>query len=271
VSNEPPDSGDPRTLSQVASRLSRRREGKLRVHPGPGADPDSPLLGIRGKSGAVRAAIFGVNDGLVSNLSLIMGFMGAAVSNSVVLLAGVAGLLSGSFSMGAGEYVSMRVQRELFERLLHIEAHELATEPEEEHQELKAIYEQKGFPSHLAQEVTDVIMRDPDVALETHAREELGLDPGELGSPWGASISSFVTFMAGAAIPMLPFVFASGTAAALAAIAASAVALFSVGAAMSVITGRRALFSGIRMLLIGGTAAAVTYAIGTVLHVTGGV
>jgi vacuolar iron transporter family protein len=263
------DLGDPKTLARLASRLANRRDGKLRVHTGPVADPDSPTLGVRGKSGALRAAIFGMNDGLVSNLSLIMGFTGAAVSNGVILLAGVAGLLAGSFSMGAGEYVSMRVQRELFERLLHIEAHELATEPEEEREELEAIYQQKGFPRHLAQQVTEVIMRDPQVALETHAREELGLDPDELGSPWSAAISSFVTFTAGAIVPLLPFAFASGTAATIAAIVASAAALFGVGAAMSLITGRRLVVAGARMLFIGTAAAAISFGIGSLFHVAG--
>jgi len=251
----------------VAARLSGRRDGKLRVHPGPVGDPDSSAIGARGKSGALRAAIFGVNDGLVSNLALIMGFAGAAVENNVVLLAGVAGLLAGAFSMGAGEYVSMRVQRELFERLLHLEAHELATEPEEEHEELRAIYETKGFPSHLADQVATVIMQDPEIALQTHAREELGLDPDELGSPWGAAVSSFLTFTVGAAVPLIPFIFLAGTAATLLSIGASAAALFTVGATMSLITGRHALWSGLRMLLIGGGAAAITYGVGHLLHV----
>jgi VIT1/CCC1 family predicted Fe2+/Mn2+ transporter len=234
------------------------------------ADRQKMSLGAGGKSGAIRAAIFGVNDGLVSNLSLIMGFTGAAVSNRVVLLAGVAGLLAGAFSMGAGEYISMRVQRELFERLLHLEAHELATEPEEEHEELREIYERKGFPPHLARQVTEVVMRDPEVALETHAREELGLDPEELGSPWGAAISSFATFAVGAAVPLAPFVLTSGLPAALGAIAASGLALFAVGASMSIFTGRHKLLSGVRMLLVGGAAAAITFGVGRALHVGAG-
>jgi VIT1/CCC1 family predicted Fe2+/Mn2+ transporter len=221
-----------------------------------------------GRSGALRAAIFGVNDGLVSNLSLIMGVTGASVSNHFILVAGVAGLLAGAFSMGGGEYVSMRVQRELFERLLHIEAHELATEPEEERDELRRIYEDKGFPPHLAEQVTDVVMRDPKVALETHAREELGLDPDELGSPWAAAISSFLTFCLGAAVPLLPFVFGSGTGAALVAIAASGIALFGVGGSMSLLTGRPMWLSGGRMLAIGGTLAAATYGVGHLLNVS---
>jgi VIT1/CCC1 family predicted Fe2+/Mn2+ transporter len=209
-----------------------------------------------------------VNDGLVSNLSLIMGVTGASASNRFILLAGVAGLLAGAFSMGAGEYISMRVQRELFERLLQLEAHELATEPDEEHRELRQIYEAKGFPPDLAEQVAAVIMRDPKVALETHAREELGLDPNELGSPWAAATSSFVTFSFGAAIPLLPFVFGSGAAATLAAIVASGVALFAVGAAMSLLTGRAWLISGGRMLLIGASAAAITYGVGSLIGVS---
>jgi vacuolar iron transporter family protein len=211
-----------------------------------------------------------VNDGLVSNLSLIMGVTGAAVSNRVILLAGVAGLLAGAFSMGAGEYVSMKVQRELFERLLHLEAHELATDPESERRELQQIYERKGFPPDLVTAVTDTVMKDPDLALETHAREELGLDPNELGSPWGASLSSFVTFSVGASIPLLPFVFASGTAAQLTAIAASGIALFAVGASMSLLTNRPWWFSGLRMLLIGAVAATITFGIGKLIGVNVG-
>jgi VIT1/CCC1 family predicted Fe2+/Mn2+ transporter len=253
-------------LGRIASRLGSRGELRLRPHPGPGSDADKPL-GMGGKSGALRAAIFGVNDGLVSNLSLIMGVTGASVSNRFILLAGVAGLLAGAFSMGAGEYISMRVQRELFERLLHIEAHELATEPEEEHRELEAIYEAKGFPPDLARSVAEAVMKDPEVALETHAREELGLDPKELGSPWGAAVSSFLTFSVGAAVPLLPFVLGSGTAAALVAMGASAVALFVVGASMSLLTGRPPWLSGVRMLLVGGVAATITFGVGRLLHV----
>ena len=261
---------DPSVLSRIRKRLRSPRMPSLRPHPGPAHQGDEPI-GLGGKSGALRAAIFGVNDGLVSNLSLIMGVTGASVSNRVILVAGVAGLLAGAFSMGGGEYVSMRVQRELFERLLHIEAHELATEPDEEHQELRAIYEQRGFPRDLAQRVTEVVMADPKLSLDTHAREELGLDPEELGSPWGAAISSFVMFSLGAAVPLLPFAIGSGTAAVLAAIAASGTVLFSVGAAMSLLTGRPAWISGGRMLVIGGGLAAITYGVGTLLHVGAGV
>ncbi len=186
----------------------------------------------------------------------------------MIVLAGLAGLLAGAFSMGAGEYVSMRVQRELFERLIHIEAHELATDPDEEFQELQQIYIGKGFPPHLARQVTDVVMQDPQVALETHAREELGLDPDELGSPWAAAVTSFLTFCVGAVIPLVPFLFGSGRAAVIASVSASGVALLSVGASMAMITGRSPVRSGLRMLLVGAGAATITYVVGRLLHVS---
>jgi VIT1/CCC1 family predicted Fe2+/Mn2+ transporter len=253
----------------VARLTARRGRQALLPHPGPleGADTRRPGA----KSGALRAGIFGVNDGLVSNLSLIMGFTGASVTNHVVILAGIAGLLAGAFSMAAGEDVSMRVQRELFERLLHIEAHELATIPEQEVMELAAIYQRKGFPKELAEQAARVVMEDPEVALETHAREELGLDPDELGSPWGAALSSFVTFCIGAVVPLIPFVLGSGTAAVVGAIAASGVAIFAVGATMSILTGRSPWWSGARMLLVAAAAAAITFGVGSLLNVSVGV
>jgi VIT1/CCC1 family predicted Fe2+/Mn2+ transporter len=254
-------------LDRIATRFASRHQPRVRPHPGPVPQGERPF-GVGGRSGALRAAIFGVNDGLVSNLSLIMGVTGASVSPKVIVVAGVAGLLAGAFSMGGGEYVSMKFQRELFERLLHLEAHELAVDPQEEHGELRQIYEQKGFPPDLARQVTDVVMSDPEVALETHAREELGLDPDELGSPWGAATSSFLTFSLGAVIPLLPFLVGTGNAAILAAIAASGVALFTVGGSMSVLTGRSWIASGGRMLLIGGSLAAITYGVGHLLHVS---
>jgi vacuolar iron transporter family protein len=254
-------------IDRVSGLFRTRHNPQMHPHPGPTPSDELPF-GVGGKSGALRAAIFGVQDGLVSNLSLIMGVAGAAVSNRFIVVAGVAGLLAGAFSMAAGEYHSMRVQRELFERLLHLEAHELATMPEAEHHELRRIYERRGFPPKLAREVTDVVMADPTVALETHAREELGLDPDELGSPWGAAGSSFCTFGIGAFIPLMPFLVGSGVAAVSASMAASAVALLGVGATMSLLTGRSAVFSGVRMLLLGGLAATVTYAVGRALHVS---
>ena len=247
--------------------LGSKEEPDIEPHPGP-VPPDEPKKPTSGgKSGTIRAAIFGVNDGLVSNLSLIMGFTGANVSKSTIVLAGVAGLLAGAFSMGAGEYVSMRVQRELFERLIHLEAHELATEPEEERVELAGIYQRKGVPAEVAARLVDVIHKDPNLALETHAREELGLDVKEgLGSPWGAAISSFVMFSLGAFVPLLPFLLGSGDAATFAAIAAGGVTLFTVGSLMSILTGKGPIRSGARMLLIGGAAAAITFGVGKAFH-----
>jgi vacuolar iron transporter family protein len=274
MSTRRPGPGSRSRAARLVDRVTGwfRTRHDLQMHPHPGPTPSDELpFGVGGKSGALRAAIFGVQDGLVSNLSLIMGVAGAAVSNRFIVVAGVAGLLAGAFSMAAGEYHSMKVQRELFERLLHLEAHELATMPEAEHHELRRIYERRGFPPDLARQVTDVVMRDPEVALETHAREELGLDPEELGSPWGAAVSSFFTFGVGAFIPLVAFVLGSGAAAVSASIAASAVALLAVGASMSLLTGRSAVFSAFRMLVLGGLAAVVTYAVGRALHVGTGI
>ena len=245
--------------------LLKNQMPEIRPHPGP-APEHAPATG--GKSGALRAAIFGLNDGLISNLSLIMGVTGAVSNNKIILIAGVLGLLAGAFSMGAGEYSSMRVQREVFERLIHLEAHELATEPEEEREELIGIYRNKGVPQDVAEQLVEALHRDPDLALATHAREELGLDPEEgLGSPWGAAISSFVMFSVGAFVPLLPFVIGSGTAAALAAITVSAVTLFVVGGLLSILTGKRFYASGFRMLFIAALAAAVTYGVGRLWHI----
>lgn len=221
-----------------------------------------------GRSGALRAAVFGLNDGLVSNLSLIFGFAGAGVDNGVVILAGIAGLLAGAFSMGAGEYVSMKVQRELFERLIHLEAHEIGTDPELERDELTGIYVDRGIPRDLAEQVSEAVMRDPKLALDTHAREELGLDPSQLGSPWAAAASSFVFFAIGAVVPLLPFLVSEGTAAVVASATVSGLALFTAGALLTRFTGRHPVQSGLRMLGIGAAAAGITYLVGSLLDAT---
>jgi VIT1/CCC1 family predicted Fe2+/Mn2+ transporter len=213
-------------------------------------------------SGSLRAAVFGVNDGLVSNLALVMGVAGADVSGSVILLTGIAGLLAGAFSMGAGEYVSVRSQRELFEREIALEAEEIEAMPEEEANELALIYRAKGLPKAEAEALAATLMQDPAHALDTMAREELGLNPAELGSPWGVAISSFLSFAVGAIVPVLAFVFASGTGAVVAASIAAGIALFAVGAAVGLVTGRSLWRSGFRQLGIGVAAAAITYAIG---------
>src|SRR5690349_506827 len=167
-----------------------------------------------GRSGTLRAVIFGVSDGLVSNLALVMGVAGAAGERgSFILLAGIAGLLAGAFSMAAGEYISMQSQRELFERQIALERSEIELMPEEEQAELAATYRAKGFTREEADEIAERIFRDPDTALDVLIREELGLDPEELGSPWGAAFGSFVAFAIGAAIPVVPYLFGGGTSA----------------------------------------------------------
>lgn len=221
-----------------------------------------------GRSGTLRAVIFGVSDGLVSNLALIMGVAGAAGQNpSFILLAGIAGLLAGAFSMAAGEYVSMQSQRELFERQIALERAEMEAMPEEEEAELAASFRAKGFAPEEAARIAAKIFEDPDTALNMLVREELGLDPDQLGSPWGAAAGSFVAFGIGAAIPVLPYLFGSGTAILLTSLGLSLVALFAVGAGVSLLTGRSLLFSGMRQLGIGLGAAIVTFLIGTVIGI----
>ena len=251
-------------LLDTRRRLTKGND--LIPHHGP---TDGEQAATAGKSGALRAAVFGINDGLLTNTSLIMAFVGAAQARGVILLAGISGLLAGAFSMSAGEYVSMRVQREMLERMLHLEAHEIGSDPELEEQELSDLYvEKKGLPRELADRVAEEIMKDPIVALDTHAREELGLDPdGGLGSPWGAAISSFVMFAVGALVPLLPFFFGSGRAAEVVAASMAGVAISSVGALTARLTGKGALFSALRMLAIGVAAAAVTYLIGSAVGV----
>lgn len=218
--------------------------------------------------GGLRAAVFGVNDGLVSNFSLLMGVAGGTSQNSVILLAGMAGMLAGAFSMAAGEYVSVRSQRELFEREIQKESDELEANPEDEARELEFIYRAKGLPADQAKALAASIMASPGSALDTLAREELGLDPSELGSPWTAALSSFFAFICGAILPLAPFFFLSGNRGILISAGVSGLSLFLVGAALSVFTGKGALFSGGRMFLLGGSVALVTNLIGRLVGVT---
>lgn len=220
-----------------------------------------------GAGGNLRAAVFGVNDGLISNASLIMGIAGATSNNALVLLSGAAGLIAGAFSMAAGEYVSVRSQREMFEYQIGLEKEELDHYPEEEAEELALIYEARGLSREDAQRLARQLIADPERALDTLAREELGLNPEDLGSPWGAALFSFLSFAVGALIPLLPYLLGGGAIAMPVSIGMSAVALFGVGAALSLFTGRNAWWSGARMLGIGLAAGAVTYAIGKVLGV----
>jgi vacuolar iron transporter family protein len=252
-------------LRGEAGRL-RGRRWHVAPHLGPVTEQTGPT---GGRSGALRAAVFGLNDGLVSNLSLIFGVAGAGVTNTVVIVAGIAGLLAGAFSMGAGEYVSMRVQREVFERLIHLEAHELHSDPEGEREELVEIFVGKGFSRALAERVANEVHDDPELALDVHAREELGLDPdGGLGSPWAAAGSSFAMFSIGAVVPLIPFFFTQGGSAVLISSVVAGITLFGVGGGVSSLTGRPVWLSGMRMLLIGALAAGITYGVGTLLDTT---
>jgi VIT1/CCC1 family predicted Fe2+/Mn2+ transporter len=220
-----------------------------------------------GRSGTLRATIFGVSDGLVSNLALVMGVAGASDEGSFILLAGIAGLLAGSFSMAAGEYISMQSQRELFERQIALEKAELEAMPEEEQKELAALYMAKGFTREEADTIAARMFEDPKTALDTLIREELGLDPDELGSPWGAAVGSFLAFCVGASIPVIPYLFGNGTTAFVLSISLSLGALFLVGAGVSLLTGRSLVFSGLRQMGLGAAAAAVTYAVGKIIGV----
>ena len=226
------------------------------------------------KSGSIRAAVFGVSDGLVSNTALVMGFAGAslagAIDNSVVLFAGLAGLLAGAFSMAAGEYVSMASQRDLFKREIDLERQELLEKPDEERFELELIYRAKGLPRDQAKAVADRIMADPDTALDTLAREELGLDPDELGSAWKAAIFSFIAFAIGASVVVIPYALLSGVPAFVLAIVLALVGMIAVGGVVGYQSGRGVVFSAARQVLWGAGAAAVTYLVGSLVGVNVG-
>jgi VIT1/CCC1 family predicted Fe2+/Mn2+ transporter len=218
---------------------------------------------------ALRAAVLGANDGLVSNLSLVMGVAGAAVDQHTLQLTGLAGLIAGAFSMAMGEWLSVNSSRELFQQQIAVEAAELAEAPEGEHQELVLIYEAKGLTPPEARALADRVMANADTALDTLAREELGIDPKDLGgSPWAAAGASFALFAAGAIFPILPYFFLTGTAAIIGSLVSSGFALFTIGAGTSLFTGRTLLFSGGRQLLIGYAAAALTFGIGRLVGVT---
>ena len=218
---------------------------------------------------ALRAAVLGANDGLVSNLSLVMGVTGAATEQRVVLLTGLAGLFAGACSMAMGEWLSVNSARELYEHQVANEAEELKQVPDEELEELVLIYQAKGLGETEARALAGRLMANKDTALDTLVREELGLDPKELGgSPWAAAGWSFCLFAAGAAVPVLPLFVTHGLAATISSAVASAVALACVGAGTSLFTGRSALFSTARQIAIGALAAAMTFAMGMLAGVT---
>jgi VIT1/CCC1 family predicted Fe2+/Mn2+ transporter len=216
---------------------------------------------------ALRAGVLGANDGLVSNFSLVMGVAGASGGGPPVIIAGVAGLLAGSLSMALGEWLSVQSARELYESQIATEAEELRIFPSEEEEELRLIYEAKGLTADEARRLAHrIVTGDPAVALDTMAREELGIDPSELGgSPWTAAFTSFSLFATGAIVPVLPFLVASGTAAIAASAVLSGLALFGLGAAITLLTGRNPWWSGLRSLGFGLAAAAITFGIGSLL------
>jgi VIT1/CCC1 family predicted Fe2+/Mn2+ transporter len=228
----------------------------------------STLARIEGRHPAVggnalRAAVLGANDGLVSNLSLVMGVAGASLTGRAILVTGLAGLLAGACSMAMGEWISVQSSREAYEKQVGVEESEIATIPDEEKEELALIYMAKGLPEDEAKQVAERIMTDEKTALEAMTREELGIDPQEMGgSPWTAAGSSFALFAVGAIVPVVPFVVVSGRAATLWSLGASAAGLFVIGVAITLFTGRGALYSGLRQLIVGLAAAGVTFGIG---------
>ncbi|MEO1136815.1 MAG: VIT1/CCC1 transporter family protein [Pseudomonadota bacterium] len=265
----------PRTMRPI---LAATKVRGVSFYSGPSLKTGHPMptrvedIGLRHRSGAgsLRAAVFGVNDGLISNTSLVMGVSGAALAPETVVLTGVAGLLAGAFSMAAGEYVSVRSQREMLEYQIGQEREELELYPEEEAEELALIYNARGMPMDDARAFTKELFKDPEAALDALAREELGLDPDNLGAPISAALSSFFAFGVGAVVPLTPFFFGAAHHAAPIAAGLSGASLFVVGAALSLFSGKSALVGGARMLLIGAAAGAATYFIGSLFGVATG-
>lgn len=222
-----------------------------------------------GGGNALRAGVLGANDGLVSVFSLVMGVAGAQVESKTVLLTGFAGLLAGAISMALGEWLSVQSSRELVSRQIDIEKQELEDSPEEELEELALIYQAKGIEQEEAQRLARQLLADPKHGLDTLVREELGVDPRELGgSAWVAAGTSFALFAAGAIVPVIPFIFASGLTATLWSAGLSAVALFMIGAGITLVTGRALWWSGLRMVIFGLAAAAITYGVGRLIGVS---
>lgn len=218
---------------------------------------------------ALRAAVLGSNDGLVSNMSLVMGVAGAAVSNNTILLTGIAGLLAGAISMALGEWLSVQSSRELNQRQIDLETEELEASPEEEKKELVLLYQAKGMNIVEAQKLADKAFENPETAIDAIIIEELGIDKKELGgSAWEAAIASFILFSIGAIIPLYPFMFLDGKNAILLSVGSSVIGLFGIGAAITLLTGKKVLFSGLRQVSFGLIAAAVTYGIGSLIGVS---
>jgi VIT1/CCC1 family predicted Fe2+/Mn2+ transporter len=239
----------------------------------PGALSGAALARLEGRhrgmgGNALRAAVLGANDGLVSNMSLVMGVAGADLAPHAILITGLAGLLAGACSMALGEWLSVNTARESAQRQIATEAEELEQVPEEEKEELSLIYQAKGLPEDLAKALAERLIANKSTALDTLVREELGIDPDELGgSPWGAAGASFALFSLGAIFPVAPYFALAGATAVIASLAASGVALFLIGAGTTLFTGRGVVLSGMRQLLVGFAAAGVTYGVGKLIGV----
>lgn len=221
-----------------------------------------------GSANALRAAVLGANDGLVSVLSLVMGVAGGGLATADILLAGVAGLMSGACSMAMGEWVSVQSAREMYELQLDEERHELATMPEYERQELIDIFIDRGIDKATATTAAESVLSNPEKALETMAREELGFDPEEMGgSPYQAATASFSFFLIGATPPVIPFAFLDRSPAIYLSLILSSIMLVTIGALTSRFTKRGPVFAGFRQLAVGLAAAGITYAIGSLFDV----
>ena len=235
----------------------------------PASELGGGVLQNAAAGGAFRAAVLGGNDGLISNLGIVWGVSGGTSNPDFVLLAGVAGLVAGAISMAAGEYVSIRADRELAESQIVKERLEIEQLPEEEKEELSLIYQLKGLSEDEANILAERIMQDPEAALETMAREELGLNPSQLGSPWGAAASSFIAFAAGAFVPLIPYVLGLERTTALAVGGSlSALALLITGSSLAYLSGKHPLRGGLRMLAIGAGSALVTFSIGRLVGIS---
>lgn len=252
----------PASSSTVRSRILRRIP-VLRPRGLP--DPSSPHE-TRANS-ILRPIVFGGNDGLVSNLALVMGVAGANPAPGVIVLAGIAGLIAGAFSMGVGEYISVQSQRELLDYQLAFQRHQLAHAPEQERRILTAIYERRGFTAEEAERFVDRIFRDGEAATRLLIFEEVGLDERSIGSPVAAGVSSFLAFTLGAAVPLGPYLLTAGAPAFWSSLGVSLAALFLLGLGISRLTRRSPLYSALRQLLLGGIAAAVTYGVGAIIGV----
>jgi VIT1/CCC1 family predicted Fe2+/Mn2+ transporter len=266
--------GQPAAAGMIPEERSHARLLRQIGRTTPGGVTGGALARIEGRhraagGNALRAAVLGASDGLLSNFNLIMGVAGAQLPGKTILLTGIAGLLAGAISMALGEWISVQSSRELYQKQIATEKEEIETVPEEEVEELVLIYQARGLDEPSARMLATQIMSNKESALDTLTRDELGIDPGDLGgSAWEAAIASFLLFAAGAIVPVIPYMFLAGMTAIAVSAAFSAVALFVVGAAITLFTGRSVLFSGFRQVAFGLVAAAATFLVGRLIGVS---